>query len=153
MPVNFWYNGDLCVKTSSMCKHFTAIVQVVFEIFGENPISNLKEFWIKQIWHEMNFDITGSTPLYEKQEYRMKNVHLLALFHGYINIFWLFFFPYQPWMTKYTVVWVKNPYFIEQKCQIRKIVSLINLVKCVTHFAYKCTAYVAKWQLIKALML
>lgn len=37
----------------------------------------------------------------------------------------------------------------EQKFRIRKCVSFMNLVKCVRHFAYKCSSYVAKRQSVK----
>lgn len=63
-------------------ENFTAIVPLLFEIFGENPNSHLNEFWIKPFWREMSRDVTGSTQPFWLKENIVISLHFERGFLG-----------------------------------------------------------------------
>lgn len=151
MPVNFWYNGDLCVKTSSW-KFYSDRISSFRDIWGKpdftpERVLNQADLARDELWrHGVNAAVWETGISYENCSF---SCIVLSI---YEHFFLLFYFLINPgWLIILLVEF--NPYFIEQKCRIRTIVCFMNFVKCVTHFTYKCTPYVAKWQLIKALLL
>lgn len=75
---------------------------------------------------------------------RKNRMKILVFTHCFIDK-WLvvsvIYFLVDPWWLFFLLMTL-NPFFMKQKCRIRKIVSIIKLVKYVTNFAYTFTVYV-----------
>ena len=94
---NFWYNGDLCVKTS--WKFYCGRISTFRDIWGKHDFTPSERFLIKPIWRGMNCGVTGSTTVIWETRISYENCLFSCIAFSIYEHFFLNFLINTEWLN------------------------------------------------------